>query len=216
MNSMNNCTDKTTWQDAKIRSVDKLKRDKELRVLEYDKDPNKCKQCGSIFSYSKRHNKFCNRSCAATFNNKGICRNTKKQDEKCDIKCCLECGSVISDGRNKFCSQKCASTNRHRLSVEYWEANYTSIHTLPYGIRNHILEINGNKCCLCGWDKINPYSGRYSLVVDHIDGNSTNNAPTNLRVICPNCDSLTKTYMALNKGNGRLKRRLRYAIDKNK
>jgi hypothetical protein len=41
------------------------------------------------------------------------------------------------------------------------------------------------------------------LVADHIDGNWRNNTEENLRLLCPNCDSLTHTFSALNKGNGR-------------
>ncbi len=41
------------------------------------------------------------------------------------------------------------------------------------------------------------------LVSDHIDGNWRNNIENNLRLICPNCDSLTHTYAGLNRGNGR-------------
>jgi len=110
---------------------------------------------------------------------------------------------------------KCAGEYRRKQSIEDWLNNYENMPVLPYGIRNHIVESAGNKCCMCGWGEINPYSGRYSLVVDHIDGNSTNNSPTNLRVICPNCDSLSKTYMGLNRGNGRIWRRLQYHRRKN-
>jgi hypothetical protein len=41
-----------------------------------------------------------------------------------------------------------------------------------------------------------------SLVADHIDGNWRNNIESNLRFLCPNCDSLTSTA-GLNRGNGR-------------
>ena len=39
--------------------------------------------------------------------------------------------------------------------------------------------------------------------VDHIDGNSDNNSEENLRLICPNCHSLTSTYRGANRGHGR-------------
>ena len=41
------------------------------------------------------------------------------------------------------------------------------------------------------------------LVADHIDGNWKNNIKKNLRLVCPNCDALSPTFAALNKGNGR-------------
>ena len=50
-------------------------------------------------------------------------------------------------------------------------------------------------------------TGNTILQIHHIDGNSKNNSPDNLQVICPNCHAKTENYMALNKGNsGRDKR----------
>lgn len=50
-----------------------------------------------------------------------------------------------------------------------------------------------------------------ALVLDHIDGNPTNNRRENLRLICTNCDSQLATYKSRNRGNGRHYRRQRYA-----
>ncbi|MEK7147864.1 MAG: HNH endonuclease, partial [Patescibacteria group bacterium] len=61
----------------------------------------------------------------------------------------------------------------------------------------------GDKCCLCGWSKVNQKTGKVPLVADHIDGNWRNNSESNLRLICPNCDALLPTFSALNKGRGR-------------
>jgi hypothetical protein len=47
-------------------------------------------------------------------------------------------------------------------------------------------------------------------ILDHIDGNSSNNDITNLRLVCSNCDSQLPTYKSKNKGNGRHYRRERY------
>ncbi len=74
-------------------------------------------------------------------------------------------------------------------------------------VSNHIkryLRVKyANKCCLCGWAEVNVITGRTPLVADHIDGNWQNNREDNLRLICPNCDAISATYAALNKGNGR-------------
>ncbi len=51
--------------------------------------------------------------------------------------------------------------------------------------------------------KKNPVTGKVPLEIDHIDGDSENNKEENLRLICPNCHSLTPSFRNLNKGKGR-------------
>ena len=55
---------------------------KELRIQEYNKNPNKCKFCEKVFPYEKRSNKFCNTSCAASFNNKQRTSDIKNKISK--------------------------------------------------------------------------------------------------------------------------------------
>jgi hypothetical protein len=78
-----------------------------------------------------------------------------------------------------------------------------SIGTVSPYIKRYLRRKFGNKCQLCDWAKINPKTGKVPLVADHIDGNWRNNTENNLRLLCPNCDSLTPTYAGLNRGNGR-------------
>ena len=70
-------------------------------------------------------------------------------------------------------------------------------------IKRYLRRKFGDRCCLCGWSEVNLKTGKVPLVADHIDGNWRNNSEINLRLLCPNCDALTPTYAALNKGNGR-------------
>jgi 5-methylcytosine-specific restriction endonuclease McrA len=78
---------------------------------------------------------------------------------------------------------------------------------VPNPIRKYLFEEAKYKCTECGWCKKNPSTGKVPLTIDHIDGNSSNHKRENLKVLCPNCHSLTPTYGALNKGNGRKTRR---------
>jgi hypothetical protein len=52
---------------------------------------------------------------------------------------------------------------------------------------------------------------RVPLILDHIDGNSTNWSVANLRLVCGNCDMQLPTYKGRNKGSGREWRKLQEA-----
>lgn len=77
-------------------------------------------------------------------------------------------------------------------------------------MRVHIMEEQLGCCDLCGM--VDEWNGSaLAFVLDHIDGNASNNARQNLRLICPNCDSQLPTFKSRNRGNGRYARRERYA-----
>ena len=78
----------------------------------------------------------------------------------------------------------------------------------------YLIEKYDEKCSLCGWKKQNVITGRVPLEVDHIDGNAENNLEKNLRLICPNCHSLTSNFKNLNKGFGRMWRTKKYLKNK--
>ncbi len=59
-------------------------------------------------------------------------------------------------------------------------------------VRAHIKRSRLPKCTGCG---LGDWLGKpLVLEVDHIDGNPSNNAPENLRLLCPNCHSQTPTW----------------------
>ena len=65
--------------------------------------------------------------------------------------------------------------------------------------RRRVFEEQNFACDNC---KLNTWCGApITLELDHDDGNNRNDARTNLRGICPNCHSLTKTWRGRNKKN---------------
>jgi predicted HNH restriction endonuclease len=77
-------------------------------------------------------------------------------------------------------------------------------------IKKYLIQIRGEKCEFCGWNERNKYTNRVPVEIEHVDGKYKNNRIENLKLICPNCHSLTPTYRGLNRGKGRSLRRRRY------
>ena len=125
---------------------------------------------------------------------------------------CLNCGTEVkylpSRQTGKYCNNKCQSDHQHKVRIEQWlEGSSTpGVKTL----RRHLTE-QQEGCYTCGvthW-----LDNPITLELDHIDGNSLNNSPDNLRMLCPNCHSQTPTFKNKNKGNGRVARRERAKQD---
>lgn len=123
---------------------------------------------------------------------------------------CLACGKEPASASYKYCSNSCQLKFQHKKYIEDWkigkEHGLQRLGVVSIHVKRYLREKYGNKCCLCGWAQVNPKTKVVPLVADHIDGNWRNNIEENLRLICPNCDSLSPTYAALNKGNGRKNR----------
>lgn len=175
-----------------------ISRQKALDV--YYANPKYCKKCSGIIEVKDnerpchtRIRSFCNNSCSARYNNKP--RKPKSV--------CLCCGKLVRDRRARFCNRQCQG--QHLLQ------NGKLGHL---GARSFLIRRDGAKCSKCGWCELNPVSGKCPIILNHIDGNSTNMLGVNLELLCPNCDSLTPTYKALNRGNGRHRRRMRYQAGK--
>lgn len=120
---------------------------------------------------------------------------------------CLNCGKENPRAKYKYCSNACQHEYQYRSYIKKWKAGeergLQRLGLVSKHIKRYLREKFRNKCCLCGWSEINQKTGLVPLVADHIDGNWQNNTEENLRLICPNCDSLSPTFAALNKGNGR-------------
>ena len=60
-------------------------------------------------------------------------------------------------------------------------------------IKEHVFEYKCAECGITNWQ-----DRPISLALDHIDGDNSNHKLENLRLLCPNCHALTKTYRIKN------------------
>lgn len=121
------------------------------------------------------------------------------------MKVCKYCGKEITNSKNNFyCSNECYLTDKKEAKIKNWldgtfNGTRGNDYQLSVTIRNYLIEKAGNKCEICGWNKVNPITQKVPLEIHHIDGNYLNNNEENLQVLCPNCHSLTPNFKGLNK-----------------
>lgn len=121
---------------------------------------------------------------------------------------CLHCGQSLKTPDRTFCNNNCQKEYEYVEYIKKWKSGEVSGGigkswiNISKHIRRYLLEKFNYQCSQCGWSKINPYTKRLPLEIEHIDGDATNNKEENLTLLCPNCHSLTKTYRGANRGNG--------------
>jgi len=173
-----------------------------------------CRECNKkISERGKNINNqlsFCNRSCSATFFNK-----QRRKIQRTLYGNCIFCKNPFpihsSYRKQRYCSAACHSHNTKHQTFERIEKGEILSHKQ---FRDYLIFKHDAKCMECGWNKINPKTKKCPIQLEHIDGNYENNTLSNLKLLCPNCHSLTITFGSLNRGSGRYFRRLRYAAGK--
>ena len=212
-----------------------------------------CLTCGKEFITEYCSQKFCSRSCSATYNNQhrseetikklkeSLHRYNETRPKKEKIKLCPICGNKIDNNKKycedcrkkvkernvetlhtyicgncgkeftssnknaKYCSNQCTADARHNEQYEdflknnekYCRGNYT-----PKAFKNEFLKEQGGVCAICGCKP--EHNGKpLVFILDHIDGDASNNKRENLRLVCPNCDSQLDTFKSKNKNSTR-------------
>ena len=189
-----------------------------------------CKECKKFIPKGKDPRKqFCNRSCAATFNNRKYPKRKKLLTPGGTglRKTCLVCGKRVSKNASTYCSNQCQRNHAWVLREAEFDAakEITGLIFATTGrvakptnaiAKKYLIQKRGVACEICK-DTEHNFGGTVvpmPLILDHIDGSSDNWKLSNLRLVCGRCDMLLPTYKNKNLGNGRHYRRQRYAQGK--
>lgn len=119
---------------------------------------------------------------------------------------CSICSKTISRGTKTGLCQSCFRSSENKKKIDHWQATGETgcqvATTLRSCIRDYILEKQHNCCSICGLSNV--WNGKtLKFVLDHIDGDASNNWELNLRLVCPNCDSQLDTFKSKNKNSAR-------------
>jgi hypothetical protein len=108
---------------------------------------------------------------------------------------CLNCGCVFKRWRTsfgKYCSNACQYEYQTKQKFQDYMENQDSYNGKDMDwIYKYILEEQNHKCAICGLPDI--YNDKpYTMILNHIDKDKSNNHRDNLRLICPNCYSFIR------------------------
>lgn len=190
-----------------------------------------CERCGKVMTEKFGSGRFCSRACAnardhsdetkekiskalSKFTETSVkpvkpAASTKTKVEK-DIAVCLVCSAPLSKYNTTGYCAKHLNEHKQQLRIQQWletgDIGLAPDTTIRGIYRQYILEQQNNRCAICGMPDV--WNEKpLVFILDHIDGDAANSARSNLRLICPNCDSQLDTYKAKNKNSARTKRR---------
>ncbi len=114
---------------------------------------------------------------------------------------CLHCQKENTWGRsknNKYCDNICQGLFKwyNETKPEIIEGKRDG----PTVLKKFLVEERGEKCEECG--QTSTHNNKpLVLQLDHVDGDSDNNFPSNIRLLCPNCHSQTENFGSKGKGS---------------
>lgn len=171
---------------------------KQERVKLYYTDPKICPRCSEALTYDNRNYTYCSLSC-------GAAHRIRPGKPKHTINC-QYCAKPASSHKNtKYCSSACQREEEYNLKTK--PLIMAGKVSKPTTLKRYLKREVKDECFICGithWQGI-----ALSLQLDHIDGDASNNFPVNLRLLCPNCHSLTPSFTGKNRGFGRKSRGLK-------
>jgi len=129
---------------------------------------------------------------------------------------CLSCGTTKTvrcgtPENRHFCNNTCQNQHRQQQLIAQWLTTgeaYAGTRKNHY-IKRYLLNEQSHQCAICRAADV--WNGQpLTFILDHVNGDATNNTRDNLRLVCPNCNSQLPTFGSRNRGKGRRWRRERY------
>lgn len=172
-----------------------------------------CKCCDKEFKPKYSKQLFCCRSCSASYNN----THRRADHYKIVERICTKCGNICKVNSHtpisKVLCTNCMPEKNQKINVkkryrydewiERWlnglEDGVVGHDAINKKIKKYLFNKYNNKCQICGWGKINDFTGKIPLQVHHINGDCRDNKIENLQLLCPNCHALTDNYCSRNK-----------------
>lgn len=92
----------------------------------------------------------------------------------------------------------------YSLYIEKWKNGEESGHNTTASlkvsghVRRYLFEKNNHKCEECEWGEKNKFTNKIPLQVHHLNGRAEDCSEKNLKLLCPNCHSLTENFGSRN------------------
>lgn len=173
-----------------------------------------CENCTREHDGSYGSGRFCEQRCARGFVTRAKREEISKKisetmrlkgihpPEKYQFKAGADHPNVAPASRKR-------NSDTHRLlwqkrsakELECWKSG--ELHPSGKTAKRLLIFERGEKCSVCGWCEINPYSNTVPIELEHKDGDCYNNTYGNVCLLCPCHHSLTPTFRGLNVGKGR-------------
>ena len=100
---------------------------------------------------------------------------------------------------NKFCNNTCQG-NYKWVNETIDRIKRGEVPDGSPALKKYLIEKFGEECSECG--QASTWNNKpLVLQLDHIDGDSDNNYPKNLRLLCPNCHTQTENFGSKGKGS---------------
>ena len=111
---------------------------------------------------------------------------------------CQWCNEPLHFRNIKFCNVLCSVNFRWEFVTKPKIEAGQVVDYRP--LKKYLIEKFGEQCFECGqlpiWN-----NKPLTLQLDHIDGDSDNSLPSNIRLLCPHCHSQTDTFGSKGKGS---------------